>query len=73
MRSFTHTIAFGRIIVAASAHIATYMMSQLRLTSNGSDQWEDKSSQNSTADVSFCTIIIIIYVLSHCMTAITMV
>ena len=48
-----------------SAHM--YVTSQLQSTSNG-NQREDKSTQNSTTDVSFCKIIIC---LSQCTTAIT--
>jgi len=56
------------IIVMASTCIAAYVTSQLQ-TSNG-NQREDKSAQNSTTEVSFCTIIIR---LSQCTTVITMV
>jgi len=50
MRSFTHAIVFGHIIVLAasfwpSARIATYMMSQLQSMSND-NQREDKRAQN---------------------------
>ena len=43
-------------MVVTSTRIATYVTSQ-RSTSNG-DQQEDKSTQNSTTEVSFCTIIV---------------
>jgi len=46
----------------------TYMMSQLWSASNG-DQREDKSAQNSTIEMSFCTSITC---LSQCTTAIMM-
>jgi len=49
--------------------VTVALMSQMQLISNG-DQWEDKSAQNSTTDVSFCTIIIR---LSRCKTVNTMV
>ena len=50
-------------------HTHMYVTLHLRLTSNG-DQWEDKSVQNSTTEVNFCTIIIR---LSQCTMTITIV